>query len=62
MCNNDTFQVMKDRMTGAGIQTHTIIDNVGQLVREEAETGRIHREKRNTDEKPNQMNWDTYQR
>ena len=62
MCNNDTFQVVLDRVIGAGIQSHTIIDNVGQLVREEAETLRRHREKRNTGEISNRMNWDSYQR
>ena len=62
MCNNNTFHLMMDRVNGAGIKTDTIIDNVGRLVREEAETSRLHREKRNTDEKSTKMNWDTYQR
>ena len=62
MCNNETFNLMMDRVTEAGIQTETIIDNVGRLVREEAETSRLHREKRDTEEKSNRMNWDTYQR
>ena len=60
MCNNDTFQVVLDRVGGAGIQSHTIIDNVGQLVRQEAETIRRYRERRNTEERS--MNWDIYQR
>ena len=63
MCNNETFQVMVDRVNGAGIQTDTIIGNVGHLVREEAETLSRHREKRNTEEeRSSRMNWDTYQR
>ena len=63
MCNNATFQGMLDRVTEAGIQADTIIDNVGHLVREEAETSRRHREKRNTEEeRSSRMNWDTYQR
>ena len=62
MCNNATFQVMLDRVSRAGIKTDTIIDNVGKLVREEADTLRRHREKRNTEERANRMNWDTYQR
>ena len=61
MCNNHTFQLMLDRVSGAGIQSHTIIDNVGKLVREEAETSRAHREKRRSDRESG-MNWDTYQR
>ena len=62
MCNNETFQAVLDRVGGAGIQSHIIIDNVGQLVREEAESLRQHREKRNTGEISNRMNWDSYQR
>ena len=62
MCNNETFQLMLDRVNGAGIQTDTIIGNVGHLVREEAETLSRHREKINTEERANRMNWDTYQR
>ena len=61
MCNNHTAQLMLDRVSGAGIQSHTIIDNVGKLVREEAETSRAHREKRRSDRESG-MNWDTYQR
>ena len=62
MCNNQTYNLMMARLNRAGIPTNTIIDNVGQLVREEAETSRIHREKRNTYEQSNMMSWDTYQR
>ena len=51
---------MLERVRGAGIQSHTIIDNVGQLVRQEAETIRRYRERRNTEERS--MNWDIYQR
>ena len=62
MCHNDTATLVLDRLVGAGIQSHTIIDNVGHLVRQEAETIRQHREKRNTEERSVRMNWDTYQR
>lgn len=62
MCSNATASLMLDRLAGAGIQSHTIIDNVGHLVREEAETNRRHREKRNTEGNSVRMNWDTYQR
>ena len=59
-CGPVCFQVMLQRVRGAGIQSHTIIDNVGQLVRQEAETIRRYRERRNTEERS--MNWDIYQR
>ena len=62
MCNNQTYQLMLDRMTKAGIKTNTIIEDVGQLVREEAETIRVHREKRSAEEHLDRMSWDTYQR
>ena len=54
MCSNSSYQAVLDRVAGAGIQTTTIIENVGHLVREEAKT----RVKRQT----GRMNWDSYQR
>ena len=59
MCNNQTYQLMLDRMTKAGIKTNTIIEDVGQLIREETERTRV---KRDTEGERNRMNWDSYQR
>ena len=46
-------------MAGAGIQVHTIIEDVGQLIREETERTRV---KRDTEGERNRMNWESYQR
>ena len=59
MCSNSTYQRLMDRVSAAGIEVRTIIDNVGQLVREETENIRA---KRETDERSISMNWDSYQR
>ena len=52
MCSNSTYQRLMDRVSAAGIEVRTIIDNVGQLVREETENIRA---KRETDERSNRL-------
>ena len=64
MCNNQTYQLMMDRLNKArtGIKTHIIIDNVGKLVRAEAENIERNREKKKKDGQSFSMSWDTYHR
>ena len=59
MCSNTSHQEVLDRVAGAGIQVHTIIEDVGQLIREETERTRV---KRDTEGERNRMNWESYQR
>ena len=56
MCSNESYSGIKDRVGAAGIQVDTVIENVGELIREgEEETRRVKRQVPS-------MNWDTYQR
>ena len=55
MCSNNSYQQVVDRVAGAGIQVTTIIEDVGQLIREETERSRVKRE-------TSRMSWDSYQR
>ena len=59
MGSNSSSQSLMDRVNKAGIEVSSIIDNVGQLVREQTENTRV---KRETDEMQNRMNWANYQR
>ena len=60
MCSNESYSGIKDRVGDAGIQVDTVIENVGELIREgEEETRRV---KRRVKRRVARMNWDTYQR
>ena len=62
MCNNQTYQLMMDRLNKAGISTHIIIDNVAKLVREEAENMKEQEAENKKDGHSISMSWDTYHR
>ena len=62
MCNNQTYQLMMDRLNKAGISTHIIIDNVAKLVREEAENMKEQEAENKKDGQSISMSWDTYHR
>ena len=56
MCSNKSYSGIKDRVEDAGIEVDTVIENVGDLIRNgEEETRRVKRQVAS-------MNWDTYQR
>ena len=56
MCSNKSYSGIKDRVEDAGIEVDTVIENVGDLIRNgEEETRRLKRQVAS-------MNWDTYQR
>ena len=56
MCSNESYSGIKDRVGDAGIQVDTVIENVGELIREgEEESRRVKR-------RVARMNWDKYQR
>ena len=56
MCSNKTYSGVKGRVEDAGIEVDTVIENVGDLIKEgEEETRRVKRQ-------VSSMNWDSYQR
>ena len=56
MCSNKTYSGVKSRVKDAGIEVDTVIENVGDLIKEgEDETRRVKRQ-------VSSMNWDSYQR
>ena len=56
MCSNKTYSEVKSRVEDAGIEVDTVIENVGDLIKEgEDETRRVKRQ-------VSSMNWDSYQR
>ena len=56
MCSNKSYSEIKGRVEDAGIEVDTVIENVGDLIRNgEEETRRVKRQVAS-------MNWDTYQR
>ena len=56
MCSNKTYSGVKSRVKDAGIEVDTVIENVGDLIKEgEEETRRVKRQ-------VSSMNWDSYQR
>ena len=56
MCSNKSYSDIKGRVEDAGIEVDTVIENVGDLIREgEEETRRVKRQVAS-------MDWDSYQR
>ena len=56
MCSNKTYPGAKGRVEDAGIEVNTVIENVGDLIKEgEEETRRVKRQ-------VSSMSWDSYQR
>jgi len=56
MCSNKSYSGLKERVEDAGIEVDTVIENVGDLIRNgEEETRRVKRQVAS-------MNWDSYQR
>ena len=56
MCSNKSYSDVKGRVEDAGIEVDTVIENVGDLIREgEEETRRVKRQVAS-------MDWDSYQR
>ena len=56
MCSNKTYSGVESRVKDAGIEVDTVIENVGDLIKEgEEETRRVKRQ-------VSSMNWDSYQR
>ena len=56
MCSNKSYSDVKGRVEDAGIEVDTVIENVGDLIREgEEQTRRVKRQVAS-------MNWDSYQR
>ena len=56
MCSNKSYSDVKGRVEDAGIEVDTVIENVGDLIREgEEETRRVKRQ-------VTSMDWDSYQR
>ena len=56
LCSNKTYSGVKSRVKDAGIKVDTVIENVGDLIKEgEEETRRVKRQ-------VSSMNWDSYQR
>ena len=56
MCSNKSYSDVKGRVEDAGIEVDTVIENVGELIREgEEETRRVKRQVAS-------MDWESYQR
>ena len=56
MCSNKSYSDVKGRVEDAGIEVDTVIENVGDLIREgEEQTRRVKRQVAS-------MNWESYQR
>ena len=56
MCSNKSYSDVKGRVEDAGIEVDTVIENVGDLIREgEEQTRRVKRQVAS-------MDWDSYQR
>lgn len=56
MCSNKSYSEVKARVEDAGIEVDTVIENVGELIREgEEETRRVKRQVAS-------MDWESYQR